>query len=178
MAFQDDFTKLPKDILVARINNDNVVNNAALTSAMLTFGLPTAATGGTATRNTDLSLTAVAGSGYTGSVTVHYNRVDLSTVPGSRSTVFPLGSASKISDLIPTINAAYVINMQPEDYVDGPLPTFTGQPNETHDFSLTANADSFVWINTLTLTVHGNDVPLSSVVTNQTLNGLTYTQPA
>lgn len=178
MAFTNDFTKLPRQILVDQINNDNTVNNAALTPAMLTFGVPAAATGASPARNTDLTLTAVAGSGYTGSVTVHYNRVDISTVPGTRSTTFPKGTAANISDLVPSINAAYGINLQAEDYVDGALPTFTGTPNETHDFNLVAAANSLIWINQVTLTVHGNDIPLDQVVTNQTLNGLTYTQPA
>jgi hypothetical protein len=175
MAFVSDFTKLPQQIVIDLINNDN---STALTPDLLTFGLPTAATGDNPTRNTELSLTAKAGSGYKGSVTVKYNRVDLSTVPGARSVVFPKGDATKIADLIPEINAAYQLNLQPEDFVDGDLPAFAGQPNEQHDFQLAAGADSLCFINSVTLTVHADDIDLASVITTQELNGLVYTQPA
>lgn len=178
MAFQDDFTKLPQQIIVDRINNDNAVNGAALTPALLDFGLPTAAGGASPARNTDLTLTAKSGSGYSGSVTVHYNRVDLSTVPGTRSTTFPKGDAVKVSDMISEINAAYGINLQSGDYVDGNLPTFTGTPNEEYEFQLTADADALCWFGSVMLTVKSEDIALSSVITEQTLGGLVYTQPA
>lgn len=180
--FVSDFTKSAQQIIIDLVNNDN---SLSLTPALVTFGAPTHATvGGSITRDTDLTLTAVAGSGYSGSATIHYNRVDLSTVPGSRSTVFPKGDAVNISDLLPEINAAYGINMsntadpQHPDFVDGPLPTFTGTPNEQHDFQFTADANSLVWENSVTLTVHANDIPLSSAISNPTLNGLTYVQPS
>lgn len=180
-TFVSDYTKSAQQIIIDLVNNDNTL---ALTPALVTFGAPTAATvGGSITRDTDLTLTAVAGSGYSGSQTIHYNRVNLANVPGSRSTVFPKGNAVNISDLVPEINAAYGINMsntadaQHPDFVDAALPTFTGTPNEQHDFQFTADANSLVWENSVTLTVHANDIPLSSAIVNPTLNGLTYTAP-
>lgn len=177
-----DFTKSAQQIIIDLVNNDN---SLALTTAKVTFGAPTAATvGGSVTRDTDLTLTAVAGSGYSGAATIHYNRVDLASVPGARSTVFPIGTAVNISDLIAEINAAYGINLSNtadtahKDYVDGPLPTFTGTANEQHQFQLAADADSLVWENSVQLTVQANDIPLSTAITNPTLNGLTYVQPA
>ena len=176
-----DFTKAAAQIIIDLVNNDNTL---ALVVASVTMGAPTAAVlGGSITRDTDLTLTAVEGSGYTGSATIHYNRVDLSTVPGSRSTVFPKGDAVNISDLLAEINAAYGINMSNtdalhHDFVDGALPTFTGTPNEQHTFQFTADANSLVWENSVTLTVHANDIALSDAITNATLNGLTYVQPA
>lgn len=175
-----DFTKPAQQIIVDLVNNDNTT---ALTPGLLTFGLPSVPTGSPA-RDTDLTLTAIAGSGYTGSVTVHYNRVNLADVPGARSTDFPLGDAVNVSDLIPEINAAYGIALSNTvdpthpDFTDGALPTFTGEPNEDHTFPLIADADSLVWENQVTLSVHGNDIPLDTVVTSTTLNGLTYIQPA
>jgi hypothetical protein len=175
MAFVSDFTKDPKQILLDLINDQN---SSSLQVAMLTFGLPTAATGSSPARDTDLILTAVQGSGYTGSVTVSYNRVDMATIPGVRATVFQKGDATKISDLIPEINTAYQLALTTDDYVDGALPTFTGTPNEQHDFNVVAGADSIPYRGTMILQVKADDIPLSSVITTTTLNGLTYTQPA
>jgi hypothetical protein len=175
MAFQLDFTKAPEQILLDQINNDNT---SALTLAQVSFGLPTTTTGGSPARDTQVTVSSITGEGYSGSVVVEYNRVNISTVPGVRSTIFPKGSAVNISDLIPQINAAYQINLTTADYTDAPLPTFTGTPNEEHDFQLVISSDSLPFENSLTLTVKSNDIPLSSVITSATLNGLVYTQPA
>jgi hypothetical protein len=175
MAFVLDFTKAPEQILLDQINNDN---SSALTLTQVSFGLPTTVGGASPARDTQVTVSAVAGEGYSGSVVVEYNRVNISTVPGARSTIFPKGSAVNISDLIPQINAAYQINLTTADYTDGPLPTFTGTPNEEHTFQLVMNSDSLPFENSVTLTVKANDIPLSSVITTATLNGLVYTQPA
>lgn len=175
MAFVLDFTKAPEQILLDQINNDN---SSALTLQQVSFGLPTTTTGTSPARDTQVTVSAVANEGYSGSVVVEYNRVNISTVPGARSTVFPKGSAVNISDLIPQINAAYQINLTTADYTDGPLPTFTGAPNEEHTFQLVISSDSLPFENSVTLTVKANDIPLSSVITTSTLNGLVYTQPA
>lgn len=170
-----DYTKLPKLILLDQINTDNPSHT--LTDAQVTFGLPTVSTGGTPARDTEITVTAVAGSGYTGSVILRYNRVDLSTVPGVLNKVFSLGDGTTVADLIPEINTRYGINLQAEDYVDAALPAFDGTPNEQHDFSVVANADSLVWRGTLVLTVKSEDIPLSTALTTTTLNGLVYTSP-
>lgn len=175
MAFVLDFTKAPAQIVLDQINNDNA---SALTLQQVSFGLPTATTGTSPARDTQVTVSAVAGEGYSGSVVVEYNRVNISTVPGVRSTVFPKGSAVNISDLIPQINAAYQINLTSADYTDGPLPTFSGTPNEEHDFQVVITSDSLPFENSVTLTVKANDIALSSVITTSTLNGLVYTQPA
>lgn len=175
MAFVLDFTKAPEQIVLDQINNDN---SSALTLTQVSFGLPTAATGTSPARDTDCTVSSIANEGYSGSVVVHYNRVDISTVPGSRSKIFPKGSAVNISDLVPQINAAYQINLTSADYTDAALPTFTGEPNEEHDFQLTISSDSLPFKNSVTLTVKANDIPLSSVITTATLNGLVYTQPS
>jgi hypothetical protein len=178
-----NFTEASEQIVIDLINNDN---SSALTEALITFGLPTTTTGTSPARNTQVTITAVAGSGYTGSVTVQYNRVDLSTLPTintSAQTVFSLGDAVNISDLIDEINTAFGINLsnantQNPDFVDGPLPTFTGGiANEEHPFNVVADENSLVWINQMTLTVQANDIALSTVVTNLVLNGLTYLAP-
>lgn len=171
MAWQLDFTKAPNQILLDQINHDNA---SSLTLTLIQFGLPTAATGTNPNPNTSTTVTAKAGSGYSGSVVVGYNRVDLSTIPGARNTVYSLGNAVNISDLVPEVNTAYAINLTTDDYTDGPLPTFTGTANEEHAFQIAATADSLVYQGVMSLTVKANDIPLSSVITTTTLTGLTY----
>lgn len=170
MAAQD-FTKLPVEICLELIKQTNVTASA-LTTAMLTYGLPTVDTG---ERNSIVTITAVPGSGYKGSVDMHYNRVDIATVPGVRSKTFPVGDATKLSDLIPEINLAYAINLGPEDYDDVDFVAFPGiEPNETQDVPLSVNIDSLVFIGTLTIKVASEDIMLSSVIVNNVMNGLTY----
>lgn len=176
MAFQLDFTKDPDQVLLDQINHDNA---SSLTLALISFGLPTAATGSNPNPDTNITVSSQAGSGYSGDVTVGYNRVDLSTIPGSRNTIYSIGNAANVSDMIPEVNTAYQINLTSADYTDAPLPTFTGGiPNESHPFQIAATADSVVYEGVMTLTVKSDDIPLSSVITLATLTGLVYVQPS
>lgn len=168
-----DFTKSDVQILLDQINEDNT---SSLTPALVTFGAVATDAG---VRNSKITVTSQAGSGYTGSVEVFYNRVDLATVPGARSTTFQVGDATNLSDLIDEINTAYQLNLTANDFVDVAIPAFPGEePHETQTINLTAKATSLIFRGELVLTVNANDIPLSSVVTTTTLNGLTYTQPA
>ncbi len=170
MAAQD-FTKTPEEICLEMIKQTNSTASA-LTTGMLTYGLPTVDTGD---RNSIVTVTALAGSGYKGSVNMHYNRVDIATIPGSRSKTFPIGDATKLSDFIPEINEAYAINLSPEDYTDVDLVEFPGvNPNETQNVALVINPDSLCFIGTLTIIVMSDDILLSSVILNNVMNGLTY----
>lgn len=167
-----DFTKVSAEILVDLINEDNPGHG--FTTGILQFGLPVAPAGGSPARNTELVVSAAADSGYSGSVTVLYNRVDMAEIPGLNNKIFPAGNAVNVSDLIPEINARYHINLQPSDYVDAALPPFTGEPNEDLNFQVTANSDSLVWFGNVILTITANDIPLNTVITTTTLNGLNY----
>lgn len=169
-----DFTKLPNEIIVDLINFDN---GTSLTTDLLMFGLPTALPDG-GDHNTTVVATAVPGTFYVGSVELTYNRVDMSTIPGARSVKFEIGNATKISDLVPQINAAYQLNLQPEDYVDGPLPALTEYiSNEEKPFELIAGENSLIYRNRVTLSVYRKDVDLSMVILKTVLSGLIYRQP-
>jgi hypothetical protein len=171
-----DLTKAPDQIVLDLINTDN---STSLTLGLLDFGLPTVTAGETPEKNTTLTVTAKAGSGYTGSQVVQYNRVNLSTIPGiaEKEATYQLGDALKVSDLIDEINAMYGIKLVPADYVDADLPTFEGLPNEEHTVQLVAAADSLIYIGSLVLTLKSADIELSSVITVTALNGLTYVKP-
>lgn len=167
-----DFTKLPAEIIVDLINYDN---GTTLTTNSLSFGLPSPITG---ERNTQVTATALAGSYYTGSVNLTYNRIDLLEVPGVRSKVFEIAYGATIADIIPDINLAYAINLTVDDFVDGLLPDFTDHiPNEEKTFELVANSKSLIFINSVVLSAVRRDVELSTIITKTMLSGLVYIQP-
>lgn len=174
MAFASDFTKEDKQIIIDLVNAK--VPGLALTPELVTFGLPTAQD--INGRNTKLTITAVPGSGYKNFKDLEYNRVDLAVIPGARSKEFPVGNAVQISEMIPEINARYGINLTANDFVDGPLPIFAGEPNEKKDFVITASADSLIYRGTLTLTVAAEDLDLAILISDPVLDGLEYVQPA
>lgn len=167
-----DFTKDSQSIIVDLINDKNP--GLGLTPALLTFGVP-AAYSGAESRNTKLTVEAAAGSGYSGDRDLFYNRLDLSVVVGSKSDVFSLGNAVNISDLIPEINTRYGINLTTDDYTDAALPTFTDEvPNENKPFTIVVKAGSLIWLNQLTLQLQRNDIPLSTAIADNVLDGLVW----
>lgn len=174
MATNRDFTKADVQILLDQINADN---SSSLTTSLVTFGAVAVDSGGV--RNSNITVSANVGSGYTGNVQLKYDRVDLATIPGSRSTEFQVGAATHVSDLIAQVNAAYQLNMTAADFVDASIPAFPGvAPHEKQTINLVASATSLIFHGTLVLTIDANDMPLSNAITTTTLNGLTYTQPA
>lgn len=180
----DNLTLPPKEVICALINRTNAAVGAALTPDLVTFGLPSQSSGGT--YNTDLTVTAVPGSGYAGQEVINYNRVHLQSEVADpyaasgagRNLEFNIGSATKIKDLIPQINARFGINLTVDDYVDGNLPTFTGGANETHDVQVIANADSLCYRGSFTFHLKAEDILLSSVIVEKVMNGLNYAPPA
>ncbi len=161
-----DFTKLPLDILVDLIN---FTDGCALSSSDITFSPPTALVSGN--RNTGVTVTATPSSPYSGSRDLTYNRVDLASVPGERSTTFSFNGAVTMSDLIPQINAAYLINLQPEDYYNDLLPNLSDPSLSSFNFALRAKPGSYIWRNQLILTGQGNLVIIGNVITQNLLNG-------
>lgn len=169
-----DLTKLPKQIIIDMVN---AKSQFALTPDLIDFGLPVAGAQGDA-KNTTLTLTAKTGSGYKNAKTIKYNRLDFATIVATANSTFTKGDATKLSDLIPEINARYNLNIQAEDYEDVTLPEFTGTPNEEHKVNLTALADSLIFIGVAEITIHGNDLDLATVITDDEMDGLTYEGPA
>ncbi len=167
-----DFTKAPEQILIDQINEDNTTT---FTPALLEFGVPATDAGA---KNTKVVITAAVGSGYTGTRDIFYNRVDLATVPGARSTIFQVGNADQLSELVPEINTAYGINLTTDDFTEAAIPAFPGQmPHETQTIDLVAKATSLIWRGQVTLTLNANDIALSAAIPTNELNGLTYVQP-
>lgn len=172
-----DFTKTSAQIIVDQILIDNA--GIGLTEDLVVFGTPTVV--GSGDRNTSLLVTASAlatsSKHWTGDVTVTYNRLNLNVVKnGGADHDFPVGSATRVVDLLPQINAQYGINLSASDVVDAALPAFQ-DPNvggEVLPVTVTAAAGSLVWIGALTLNIVEGDIPLSTVITTTALNGLVW----
>jgi hypothetical protein len=161
-----DLTKAPLEILVDLIND---TNGCALTTSDITFGPPSSIPNGA--RNTGLRITATASSVYSGSRDVTYDRIDMASIPGLRSTVFVLDGAKTIRDLIPKINNAYMLNLQPEDYYDDVLPVFEMGSDTVYHFTLRAKPASYIYRNWLVLTGGDNKLVIGDVIAQDLLSG-------
>lgn len=162
-----DFTQMPPQILVELIN---ITNGISLTLSDIDYGPVTAILSGN--RNTAITVTAKPGSPYTGTRDLTYNRVNLADVPGVRSVVFDRGSANFVSQLIPQINMAYALNLQPEDYYNDRLPSADPGPyTSDKKFFLRARPESYVWRNQVELTLRGNKQYLPSIFSVDKLSG-------
>lgn len=169
-----NFNQPALQVLLDQINEDN---SRSFTTALLTFNAAAADSSGA--KNTKVTATAANGSGYTGTRDIFYNRVDLSTVPGSRGVTFQVGDAVNLSDLLPEINTLYGLAMTTADFTDAAIPAFPGvAPHETQTINMVATDAAVLWSGTLTLTIDANDMSLATAIPNNTLSGLTYVQPA
>lgn len=149
MAFVPDYTKTPREIMFDLLNEAG--GGIPITDLLVDIGPPVVPSSPATPRETEITITAVEGSGIAGQKTMKYNRVDLAVVPGVRSIQFDRGVATRILDLIPAINAAYDLNLQPEDYVDAVLPT--GAVGQWLDFTLQAGSLSYCFVGSVVLKV-------------------------
>jgi len=176
-----DFKKAPKEIIFDLINFDNP--GKTISSTVMGLGVPQAATGQNPVANTTLEVSALPNSGYTGEVAVNYNRLALDGFIAAAGITgaleIPVGDAAKFADLIDEINTALGINLTADDYIDGDIGDWEGTPNETKIIQIPADADSYVFLESLSVTLTAEDIPLSDVITVTTLSGLNYpTAPA
>jgi len=162
-----DLTRMPLPILVDLINDTNGID---LALSDITFSAPVPVSAGL--RNTAIRITATPDSKYSDYQDLTYARLSLSAMPGIRSRDFLKYQAVTAVDLIPFINAAYLVNLQPEDYYDDPLPDVGAlQPGESATFTLRARPGSFVWIGTVDLEVFAAVGDLGSILDENVLNG-------
>jgi hypothetical protein len=173
-----DFSKLPQEIVFDLINEQN---GTAFNNTLVELGLPTVTTTAGATYNTDMTVTAIEGSGYSGQVILGYNRLDVQGFLFGETLVLPIGNAENFSDLMAEINLKLRTNITADDYIDGNIVATSGEweglPNETKLITIQMNPDSPVFIGSLTLTLHAEDIPLGQVITLPVMDGLNYPPP-
>jgi hypothetical protein len=170
MPHVSDFTRPSNQVVLDLINADN---SAALTLSVVDLGIPVAAIEG-APRNTSITVTAKAGSGYSGSQTLNYNRLQLSVFAAGKDLTFSIGDATTLVDLIDEINTLLGINLVVDkDFADAAIPPFAGGiPNETVQVTLTALADSPAYLGSLQINVRSEDIAITDVLTVTELDGL------
>lgn len=148
MGQQIDRTKTAEQNMLALINTGSTFQ---FTGTEFTYGLPSSQTPADPQENTNsqVTLTAVAGSGFTGTQTVRYRRLALgATRPGALTSYTITGS-----DDINTLKAAIALehNLVPDQFsLTGTLPTTSG---EQQTFTLTAIANSLLYTGSTTVTV-------------------------
>ena len=171
MPHVSNFTQGAKKIVLDLINADNglsLVESAVHIDLTLTQA--------PVVMNTQAEITAAAGSGYSGSVVVEYNRLDIAGFVDlyyPDGFVIPLGDSVSLNDVIPEINAGLGINLVEDlDFANEPIEEWEGIPNETKEMMVDILTSSKVYIGVLTFTLDGNDIPLNSVITTTVLSGL------
>jgi hypothetical protein len=144
-----DFTQPAASVLLAQINHDN---NTSVTSDQIRFGQLAALPADDASGlNAMVYVASLQGASFEGQEFIRYNRIDISTVPGQRSTQFTLGSALKVSQLLPQINAALALNLTVADIVDAALPFVEG--GAAAAFSLEIAASALLWCGSVAMSV-------------------------
>lgn len=148
MALQIDRAKTAEQNILALILT---ASSFAFTGTEFTIGAPSAQTPADPQEktNSQLTLTAVDGSGFTGTKTLRYARLELGhTKPGAK-TSYTIGA----SDTLSTLKSAIAVehNLVETDFdLTGTLPA-QGAPAQT--FTLTASANSWLYFGSVTVQV-------------------------
>jgi hypothetical protein len=147
-----DFTKSPAEIIVELIN---YCNGTSLTVDMLTFSQPPTAMVGV--HNTMVEASSTSNSYHNGTVEITYNRIDYEDYFADKDLyLIAEAGASWISDLIPTINEKYKLNLTRDDYIDAPLPDSDEAGVMGASFVLKANPRSLIFIGQIGMRVTNN----------------------
>lgn len=175
-----DLNKTGAAILVEQYNIDNPSVN--LPAPAVTFNAPVANNGpDSAQRDTKITMSAVPGSGYTGSVNLTYPRLDIETDivdAADRPVTFDEGEATRVAGIVAEFNTRFRVNLVAgTDYTDADLPEFDGTPNETKTFTLTMLASSLIYKGDIVITVALGDIDLQDATSATQMSGPDYTPP-
>jgi hypothetical protein len=144
-----DFTQPAASVMLAQINFDN---GTTVTGDQIRFGqvaeLPADDPSG---KNTLVFVAALQGASFEGQEYFRYDRIDISTVPGARSSVFSRSQALTLADIIGMINQRFSLNLTQADIVDGDLPIPAA--DQTVTFTLQMAPDSLLWRGSVTLSL-------------------------
>jgi hypothetical protein len=169
-----DYTEEPEEVLIDLIN---IYNQTRFSTGHLFFGMPQILPGAN-NPNTSLVVYAKKFSGYKGQVTIRYQRLEIATqVSPDESTVFDIGSAVMLSDLIPAINTQLGVNLNPTDFLDAQLQFRPGGETNTYQQALTMLDYSLLYKGTLMMTIRTNEIALKDVVVKPVLSAFAYTPP-
>lgn len=157
-------------IVLDMINDDNGTHFTDATVSVAQSVTPPT------TKNSAITVTALPGSGYTGSDELEYNRLDIAAYADiyfEDGLKIQLGDAGSVIDLLDEINTALGTGLaEGVDIADQEIPAWEGIPNEVKVIDVAVLATSLVYTGTLQFSVDANDIPLSSVITTKVLSGL------
>lgn len=114
-----DITKTPEEIIMEQIN---VENNTELLASDFLFSEPEVANLIHSEANTKIKLIPKATSFYYGTKDIYYKRMDISQIINNPNVDVIVTTETLLSDLIPTINSLFGINLTQDDYVEATLP--------------------------------------------------------
>lgn len=164
-------TKTSSQLVYDLFNRSNPTLPFPLAPANVTLGVPAVNSSGISLKNTMVTMTAVAGQGYSGSTTAYYNRVSLADIVATGSSNFFYTNQVTSSDVLPLFNTAFNTNLQASDIVVENLPAPDGTGKIT--YTLTANPHSLAFNASVQITLTPATVDLAAAVTNTDMNGLT-----
>lgn len=169
-----DISMLAKDQVLALINDET---GLSLTFDQIEFGTPIAATGENPTRDTEMVISGIHNSGYKGSTTIFYNRIDLSEFSTliMDELILQIEGTPTLELILSAFNALFKSNLQLEDLRDDmTIPT---DIEGGVSFEIFASADSFAYRGSITMTLQPADVDIDQAIENKMLNGLTLNAP-
>lgn len=167
-----NLAKTAQDNLFDLINTTNAV---ILNDSDITLGVPSAWEDpeGTNPRNTELTLTAVENSEFTGEVTIHYTRLDLDTLRDGATLEFTNTPSATIEDLRAAIATQLGVVADEIEFDVAEVPDVPdGEDSATVNVSPVA--DSLLYIGTAAITIWPVQSELSSTVTTTDMDGFDY----
>lgn len=151
----------------------NRKNGTEYNASVVSFGPPVEVTDPqVSVKNTQLTLTAVPGSGRIGTKTVYYNRRDIKDVVGVEDVELDWDEELRVVDLLPKINALLKTNMLAEDVVDNAIPEGV---DGVVTFGLVMNAGSYGWHGFFNVKLTVPPVDIANEITEPTLDNFTPT---
>jgi hypothetical protein len=166
-----DFKKDSESIVLDLINEQN---GTAFSASQVALGEPVAGEG----KATTMLVSAKVGSGYRGTYSFQYNRVDLVDVPTLADGTTHEADIEKFSDVVTFLNDKFGLNLSAADLtVDGvdlanDDPIYEGTFDEVKQFALAAKPKSLVWLGTTNLALTPVRQDLGALWTNSTPDGL------
>lgn len=145
----------------------NAENSTTFNSSQITLGTPTVNGDVSKNKNTALIVTALGGSGYTGSMSVYYNRLDIGDFALRLTPEISLDLVTTKAQMVSVFNTYYGCNIVDTEIVDvlTPTPTVDGIP-----YTITAASSNLVYYGSITLNVKLNTINISAVLPNRIVN--------
>lgn len=175
MSHVSDFLKSEQQILLDLVN---YANGTAFTLNLVDISFSQGSA-----ENSQVLVTAKTGSGYAGTVTTDYRRLDIADFV---DLYYPEGitlaqtDGLMLADYLPEINLTMGTALNSDIVNDVALGPWAGEPNETKLVQLVTKTNSMVYYGQVSITIDGNDIPLDTVITTTILSGLNmpwdYTQ--